>query len=342
MDLGLNIYKQHESVDKEQTLGRIFLNSADMYKVMRLDGSENNAIPKKRSEQFLVGDWVTLDPQIDFDLINERLPRYSTLGRITGEEFHAQEKDSASNIDQLFICFSMNKNLKTSRINRFLYALKKENEYQTSIVLTKSDLFLESMNLAQQIADKLKIPVFCTSCITGKGLAELRSSILPGQTVSFYGNSGVGKSSLINAIAQKELMSTNRISAKTDKGRHTTTSSRLIPIELGDFVLIDTPGIKSMGVSGGNLKQVFPEIADLSEKCRFNDCKHIDEPDCAVKEAVNNGTLERKVYDQFIALEKESQVTKGYLDQKLAKKLNKKAEFKKATINYHHYRKPPM
>ena len=91
MDLGLNIYKQHESVDNEQTLGRISLNSSDMYKVMRLDGSENNAIPKKRPEQFLVGDWVTLDPQIDFDLINERLPRYSTLGRITGEEFHAQE-----------------------------------------------------------------------------------------------------------------------------------------------------------------------------------------------------------------------------------------------------------
>lgn len=75
-----------------------------------------------------MGDWVTLDPQIDFDLINERLPRYSTLGRITGEEFHAQEKDSASNIDQLFICFSMNKNLKSSRINRFLYALEKESQ----------------------------------------------------------------------------------------------------------------------------------------------------------------------------------------------------------------------
>lgn len=174
------------------------------------------------------------------------------------------------------------------------------------------------------------------------GIEKLRSSILPGQTVSFYGNSGVGKSSLINVVAQKEVMATNDISAKTDKGRHTTTSSRLIPIENGDFVLIDTPGVKSIGVGANDLAQVFPEIAELAKNCRFNDCRHLDEPDCAVKEAVQNGTLAQKTYDQFLALQKESELTQGYLDKKLAKKLNQKAEFKKQTINYHRYRKPPM
>ncbi len=85
MELGLNTYKQHEQVDDNATLGRISLNSAGMYKVMHLNGAEINAIPKNRTEQFLVGDWVALEPQADFDLINQRLPRYSTLGRLTGE-----------------------------------------------------------------------------------------------------------------------------------------------------------------------------------------------------------------------------------------------------------------
>lgn len=342
LELGLNTYQQHEQIDYEKTLGRISLNSADMYKVMHLDGHESNAIPKKRTEQFLVGDWVTLDPQIDFDLINERLPRYSTLGRITGEEYRAEQKCAASNIDQLFICISLNKNLTDSRINRYLYALKKDDEYQTSVVLTKSDLTSDSSKIAAQLAAKLQVPVFCTSSVTSDGIEKLRSSILPGQTVSFYGNSGVGKSSLINVVAQKELMATSDISAKTDKGRHTTTSSRLIPIENGDFVLIDTPGVKSIGVGANDLAQVFPEIAELAKNCRFNDCRHLDEPDCAVKEAVQNGTLAQKTYDQFLALQKESELTQGYLDKKLAKKLNQKAEFKKQTINYHRYRKPPM
>lgn len=342
MELGLNTYKQHEQVDDNATLGRISLNSAGMYKVMHLNGAEINAIPKNRTEQFLVGDWVALEPQADFDLINQRLPRYSTLGRLTGEGYHIQEKDAASNIDQLFICISMNKNFKSSRIKRYLYAFQKDDEYQTSLVLTKSDLNPESAEIAAELADEFDIAVFATSSVTTEGIEGLRASILLGQTVSFYGNSGVGKSTLVNAVAQKEVMATSHISGKTDKGRHTTSSSRLILIEQGNFVLIDTPGIKSVGVGASDLAQVFPEIVQLAQNCHFRNCKHIDEPGCAVKAAVKNGTLERKSYDQFLQLQEESQSTQGYLDAKTAKKLSRKAEGKREAMSKRNYRKPPM
>ncbi|BDR60302.1 ribosome small subunit-dependent GTPase A [Lactobacillus xylocopicola] len=342
MELGLDTYKQHEQVDDGVTVARISLSSANIYKVMHLDGSETTATPKNRTTQFLVGDWVVIDPQLDFDLISERLPRYSTLGRITGDRYQAQEKEAVSNLDQLFICISMNKNLSDSRINRYRYAFQKDNEYQTSLVLTKSDLWPDAAQLAAQLADELGVAVLCTSSLTGAGIADLQASILPGQTVSFYGNSGVGKSSLVNAVAQEEVMATQQISARTDKGRHTTTSSRLFPISRGDFILVDTPGIKSVGVGTNDLAMVFPEIVDLGKGCRFHDCTHKGEPGCAVQAAVNNGQLDQQVYQQFISLQAESQATQTYLDAKIAKKLMRKARDKKQAVSKRHYRKPPM
>ncbi len=340
MSLGLETYKIHEKIENEpETLGRISLNASGVYKVMHLDGTEVNAIPKQRDKTFLVGDWVVLNPQIDFDLIESQLPRYSTLNRLAGEGFHTEEKAAASNIDRLFICISMNKNFKSSRIKRYLYAFIKP-EYQTALVLTKSDLNPDSLKLATQLSDDFKIPVFCTSSYSGTGIESLKSSILPGQTVSFYGNSGVGKSTLINAVAQKEVMTTKTISDKTDKGRHTTTSSRLIPIHDGDFILIDTPGVKSVGVSPNDLSLIFPEITTLAQKCRFHDCTHTQEPGCAVKAAISNGMLSQKVYQQYLELKKESQATKNYMAAKVAKKLTQKAKGKKETLRKKNYQKP--
>ncbi|RHW49263.1 ribosome small subunit-dependent GTPase A [Lactobacillus bombicola] len=342
MDLGLSTYKQHMCVNDVSTLGRITLNSSGMFKVMHLDGSEYTAIPKNRTEHFLVGDWVSLDSQSDFDLINYKLPRYSTLQRITGEKYQVQEKEVASNIDQLFICISMNKNFKMTRIKRYIYAFKKDEEYQTALVFTKSDLNQTDTELAAKLANELDIPVFLTSSVTGEGIEDLQNSIFPGQTISFYGNSGVGKSTLINSIAQEDVMSTGQISEKTDKGRHTTTNSRLLTIDHGDFILIDTPGIKSVGIGTNDMISVFPEIVELGKKCRFRNCNHRGEPGCAVLSAVKQGHLDSSLYEQFVKLDKESQTTQSYIDTKTAKKLSRKAEGKKEAISKRQYRKPPM
>lgn len=340
MELGLSTYQTHETIPPTaETIGRISLNAAGRYKVIHLDGTEVTAIPKQRTLTLLVGDWVNLSPQMDFDLITARFPRYSTLNRLTGAGYRTEEKAAASNLDRLFICISMNKNFKSSRIKRYLDALIKP-QYQTTLVLTKADLNPESDALAAQLSRELAIPVLCTSSYNGSGVASLKQQILPGQTVSFYGNSGVGKSTLVNAVAEQDVMATSMISDKTDKGKHTTTSSRLVPIPTGDFILIDTPGIKSVGVGTNNLAVVFPDITALAADCRFHNCTHTQEPGCAVMAAVANGQLNADTYQQYLELQAESQSNLGYLEAKTAKKLHKKAKSKRQTLSKKHYRKP--
>ena len=152
-----------------------------------------------------------------------------------------------------------------------------------------------------------QIPVFFTSIHQPQTILRLRESISEGETVVFVGSSGVGKSSLVNALCEKTVLLTSDISLSTGKGRHTSTRREMVLMN-DSGVLIDTPGVREFGLVIDNpdsLAEVL-EISDYAESCRFKDCKHINEPGCAVLEAVNSGVLDYKVYASYLKLRREA------------------------------------
>jgi ribosome biogenesis GTPase len=146
----------------------------------------------------------------------------------------------------------------------------------------------------------LAMPVLETSCVSGQGLEALRAS-LRGQHACLAGHSGVGKSSLINALDPRYDIHTQEISDQTKKGRHTTTTSRLYHLH-GDIHIVDTPGIKQLGLWGVTPEEVdfyFPEMKTLAPHCKFRDCTHLHEPDCAVREAIDSGAIAAARYESY-------------------------------------------
>ena len=175
-------------------------------------------------------------------------------------------------------------------------------------MLNKADLDFDRQEIEEQIKHIFRrIPVFFTSIRQPETILRLRESIPEGETVVFVGSSGVGKSSLVNALCGKSLLLASDISLSTGKGRHTSTRREMVLMD-GSGVLIDTPGVREFGLAIDNpdsLTEMF-EISDYAESCRFSDCKHIDEPGCAVLEAVHNGTLDHKVYESYLKLKREA------------------------------------
>jgi ribosome biogenesis GTPase len=150
------------------------------------------------------------------------------------------------------------------------------------------------------------MPVIFTSIRLPETISRLRASITEGETVVFVGSSGVGKSSLVNALCEKAVLETSDISHSTGKGRHTSTRREMVVLN-GSGVLIDTPGVREFGLAiddTGSLAEML-DISDYAASCRFSDCKHIDEPGCAVVAAVKKGLIDCKVYESYLKLRRE-------------------------------------
>lgn len=174
------------------------------------------------------------------------------------------------------------------------------------------------------------VPVHPISALTGDGLAALSPYFAPGQTVVFLGSSGVGKSSLLNALAGKELMLTSAIREDDSKGRHTTTHRQLFMLSNGAMV-IDTPGMRELGmwdVTAG-IGQSFADVEEFLGRCRFSDCKHQNEPGCAVQAAIASGALSEERWEHYRKLKSEAK----YSDNKLAYKRRKTEKFKAIRMN---------
>ncbi len=148
------------------------------------------------------------------------------------------------------------------------------------------------------------VPTIACSAETGQGLDELQPYLTTGQTVAFVGSSGVGKSTLINRLLGQDILATKSIRTDDDKGRHTTTSRQLIPLPTGACV-IDTPGMRELQIFMGDLNQTFAEIAALATQCKFNDCTHTSEPGCAVRAAVEVGTVTSERLQSYQKLQRE-------------------------------------
>jgi len=176
------------------------------------------------------------------------------------------------------------------------------------LVLNKADLDFDREKIEGQIKHIMhQMPVFFTSVLQPETILRPREFISEGETVVFVGSSGVGKSSLVNALCEKSVLLTSDISLSTGKGRHTSTRREMVLME-GSGVLIDTPGVREFGlaVDDPDALAEMLKVSDYDGLCRFADCTHTNEPGCAVLEAVNKGTLDAKVYESYQKLKRET------------------------------------
>ena len=213
----------------------------------------------------------------------------------------------AANFDYVFIMQSLNLDFNPKRLERYL-TLAWQSGATPVILLTKADLvedYWEYLTRVERICAGVNTHV--VSAHTGYGLNRLNAYLQPGKTVVFLGSSGVGKSSLVNALAGEEIMTVNGIREDDSKGRHTTTHRQLIRLKSG-VMIIDTPGMRELGmweVSEG-LGDAFADVEQFIGKCRFSDCKHETEPGCAIKAAIAAGELEQVRWESYRKLQEEA------------------------------------
>lgn len=254
------------------------------------------------------GDFVLIHYQTNGESrIVKTLPRSSCFSRLDPSSSGHGEQAVAANFDDVFIMQSLNHDFNPHRLERYLTLAWQSGAFPT-VLLTKADLtedFSPMMQKAEQIANG--VPVYAVSAKTGYGLTLLEACLKPGKTVVFLGSSGVGKSSLVNALAGEEIMTVGGIREDDSRGRHTTTHRQLIRLKNG-VMIIDTPGMRELGmwdVSDG-IGQSFADVEQYFGKCRFNDCTHGNEPGCAVREAIESGELSCERWKSYLALKNEA------------------------------------
>ena len=285
----------------------------------------------------VVGDWVIARPLWDERkaVIQAVAPRKSLLKRkAAGEDESIQPL--AANVDRTFIVTSMNRDFNAKRLDRYL-TIAFESGSAAAVLLTKSDLEPGSEAMAAELRAKYKVPCLALSALTGAGLAPLHELLPPTETVVFVGSSGVGKSTLVNALLGREEQSTAAIREDDDRGRHTTTARRLIRLSTGALV-IDTPGLREIQLGAdqeAGLEGSFAVIETLALQCRFSNCQHESEPGCAVKAALKKGELDPEQFESFRKLSREMNFEARKTDKAAAAEQKKawKALSKEASEN---------
>lgn len=229
-------------------------------------------------------------------------PRRTRLSRLAIEHSHVAEQVFAANIDVMIVVTTIVKPaFKQGLVDRYLIAAEVGGVVPI-LCMNKMDLVDEEISLLDTYRD-LGIRVIPTSCETGEGLDELRAALKNKMSV-FAGQSGVGKSTLLNSLEPELEITTREVSHSTEKGRHTTTVSRLYELP-GGIRVVDTPGIRQLGlweVSPEEVAYYFPEIAEAGGGCKFRNCTHTHEPACSVLESVENKTIDKRRYDSYLRI----------------------------------------
>lgn len=255
-----------------------------------------------------VGDWVALDAG---DVIAAVLPRRTMFKRMASDASRNgtrldDEQVMASNVDLALLVAGLDNDFNLRRIERYL-AVAWSSDVTPVVVLNKSDL-ADDVDGRIVAVDAIApgVPVVPVSAWTGAGLDVLRGHLLPGSTAAILGSSGVGKSTLVNALLGEDRQATGAVRASDSRGRHTTTHRELFELP-GGALLVDTPGIRSLEVIGADegVDAAFDDVVDLAATCRFTDCRHETEPGCAIRAALADGRLTEERLASHRKLERE-------------------------------------
>jgi ribosome biogenesis GTPase len=272
----------------------------------------------------VVGDWCVLGNEFidesgcSASVIARVLPRRSKISRLaSGHE--TEEQVLAANIDYCFIMTSANREFNIKRLHRYMLITRRGGA-EPAIVLSKVDIAQNLPAIERELQENFPGLDIIQSSVPGNtGLAEIRSRLSTGKTGVFIGSSGVGKSTLVNALLQHQLQRTREIRDTDDHGRHTTSTASLLLMPQGGMI-IDTPGLREIHVYGDNddLEQVFENLSVFAQFCKFRDCTHAAEPGCAVRAALESGKLPREEYENHLKLQKELGYSRRQVDQRAA------------------------
>jgi len=301
--------------------------------LVRTETGETLASPSGRLRQRLqaedlllcAGDWLALEPQPGGGraLVHDLLPRGPRLARQeAGPGGRAQVL--AANLDVVFLVMGLDRNFNPGRMERLL-ALAGAGGVRPVILLTKRDLNPQAEALRARMEDLAPgVPVLTLATPAGEGLPEARAFLPPGATGALVGSSGAGKSTLLNALMGGTVNRAQAVRESDDRGRHTTTARELFLLP-GGGCLIDTPGIREVGLCGGeDLDGPFGEVAALAAACRYRDCAHGAEPGCAVRAALASGALDEGRYQRYLRLRRESAFEEARADARLWRERDEK------------------
>ncbi len=268
---------------------------------------------RSKSDYPTVGDWVVVkgNPESGKMVIYEVLPRKTSFFRkvVTTLERVTEKQVISANIDTVFLVVGLDQDFNVRRVERYL-ALIQESGAHLVLVLNKADL---CHNVSERIKELKSITtgisIHPVSALKKEGLEQLHSYLSPGQTVTLVGSSGVGKSTLINSILGEERQEVGDVREKNGKGRHITAKRELIILP-GGGMFIDNPGMRSISLWGeeDDLDETFGDIVALAQKCKFKDCQHKTEPGCAIKRAIEDGTLDKNRYQNYLRMQRELRV----------------------------------
>ncbi|NMB78553.1 MAG: ribosome small subunit-dependent GTPase A [Methanomicrobiales archaeon] len=276
--------------------GRISCRQKTVWDVLTLKGTVTTGISgalKKLGRFPAVGDFVVLlhQPESGSSAIVDILPRRTQFTRgAAGRD--STDQVIAANVDTVFIVTAAGQDLNARRVERYL-AIAHASGARPVIIINKADLADDAQALADAILPVAAgVPIITLSAKSGEGMREIDPYLTPGSTIVLIGSSGVGKSTLMNRLLGNNVQDTFATREDDDHGRHTTTVRQLFVLPCG-ALMIDNPGLREvgMGTASGGMDETFPDILELAEGCRFSDCRHENEPGCAVKAAVERGEI---------------------------------------------------